>query len=184
MKFQYYAYFAIFFFCYQLTRARTRYKILQPTNTHFHSITISFLQHCQQIQHFLKLRITHVLLANQKAHRRPTWQAPIFADKLKLRLDVVDQQCHIAIQIEIGHLKDQRITEHGHSAHAIHFRGAQRTNGSRWSTGEANLFVDSQLLEDLDQLGGWPDLHRFNLYGINRLNYMDSNVINKKNCAF
>lgn len=146
-----------------LTRARARNQILQPPDAHLHPIAIALLQHGQQIEHLLELRIAHVLLANQQAHRRPPGQSPVFADKLQLRLDVVDQQRHIAVQIKVGHLKDERIAEHRHAAHAVHLGGAQRADGTRWPAGEPNLLVDAQLLKDLDQLRGRPDLDGFDL---------------------
>lgn len=112
-----------------------------------------------------------MLLSYQQADSGPARQTPIFADKLQLCFDVINQEGHIAIQIEIGDLKDKGIAKHSHAADAIDFAGAERTDGTRGTTREADLVIDAQMLIDLDKLRGAPDLHGLHLQERHR-NYL------------
>lgn len=41
------------------------------------------------------------------------------ANKLQLGLDVVDEQRHVAVQVELRHLEDERVAQHRHARHAV-----------------------------------------------------------------
>lgn len=104
----------------QMFCARTRNQVLQAANAHLHAVAVALLQHGKQIEHLFELWITHVLLADQQADCGSARETPIFANKLQFCFDVVDQQRHVAIQIEIGHFEYQWIAQYGHAAYAIH----------------------------------------------------------------
>jgi len=53
------------------------------------------LQHSEKLQHFLELRIPHVLLADEDADGGPARKAPVAAHKVKLRLNVIDEKGHV-----------------------------------------------------------------------------------------
>lgn len=63
-----------------------------------------------------------MLLADQQANGWATGQPPIFANELQFRFDVIDQQCHITVQVEIGHFENQWITKNGHAADTINLK--------------------------------------------------------------
>lgn len=64
-----------------------------------------------------------MLLADEQTDRWSAGQAPILPHKLQLRLDVVDQQGHVAVEVEIGHFENQRIAEHRHATDTINLAG-------------------------------------------------------------
>lgn len=104
-----------------------------------------------------------MLLADQQTNCGTPRQPPVLANKLQLRLDVIDEEGHVPVEVEIRHLEDQRITEDGHAADPIHLAGAQGANGTRWSPTQLQLLVDTQHLVHLDQLRGRPDLYGLHL---------------------
>ena len=75
----------------------------------------------------------HVLLADQDADGGPAREAPVAADEVQLRFDVVDEQRHVVRQVELGHLEDQREAQHRLAGDAVDFAGAQRADRPRRS---------------------------------------------------
>lgn len=69
-----------------------------------------------------------MLLPDEKTNGWPAGETPILADELQLSLDVIDEEGHVTVQIEIGYLKNEGITEDGHAADTVNFARAQRTD--------------------------------------------------------
>ena len=55
-------------------------------------------------------------------------EAPVPADELDLRLDVVDEQRHVVVQIEVGAVEDQRVAEDCLPRDTVHL---QESNGGQ-----------------------------------------------------
>lgn len=147
----------------QMLYTRAANQVLQTTDAHLHAVAVALLEHGQQIEHLLELRIAHVLLPDEEADGGPAGQPPVLAHELQLRLDIVNQKGHVPIQIKVRHLENERIAENCHSADAVHLAGAQGTYGSGGTTRKADLVVYAQMLIDFNELRGAPDLHRFHL---------------------
>lgn len=60
-----------------------------------------------------------MLLSDEQAGSGSSRQAPISADKFQLRFDVVNQKCHITVQIKLRHFKNQGIAQHCLSTNSI-----------------------------------------------------------------
>ena len=50
-------------------------------------------------------------------------EAPVPTDELDLRLDVVDEQRHVVVQVEVGAVEDQRVAEHRLPRDTVHLWG-------------------------------------------------------------
>lgn len=64
----------------------------------------------------------HVLFSDQQTDGGTSREAPVAAHKLQLRLDVVNEKGHVAVQVELGDLKDQRVAQYRHAADSVHLR--------------------------------------------------------------
>lgn len=68
-----------------------------------------------------------MFFAYQQTDGGPAGQPPKPADELQFGFDVVNEQRHVAVQIELGHFEYERITQDGHAAHSVHLRAVETT---------------------------------------------------------
>ena len=59
-------------------------------------------------------------LLHDEAAGGPAGEAPVAADELDLRLDVIDEQRHVVVQVEVGTVEDQRVAEHRLARDTVH----------------------------------------------------------------
>jgi hypothetical protein len=60
-----------------------------------------------------------MLLPDEQAGSGSSGEAPISADEFQLRFDVVNQKCHVPVQIKLGHFKNQGIAQHCLSTNSV-----------------------------------------------------------------
>lgn len=64
--------------------------------------------------------VPHVLLTNENTDSWSAREAPILADKVQLRFDVIDEQGHVVRQVKVAHLEHERVAQHSLATHAVH----------------------------------------------------------------
>lgn len=46
----------------------------------------------------------------------------LLANELQLSLDIVDEQGHVSVQIELRHFEYERVAQHGHAANPVYLK--------------------------------------------------------------
>lgn len=60
-----------------------------------------------------------MFLPDEYTNSGPARQPPVLANKVQLGLYVVDEQCHVVGEVEVAHLKHQRVTQHCLPTHPV-----------------------------------------------------------------
>ena len=105
-------------------------QVLQPAKLHFHSLAVALPELGQQLHHFTKLsdkclrsyypqneiythhiylRISHIIFRNKDGEGWPPQQAPVFVDEPQLLSDVLGEQSHVMVQVEVRGREDDGI---------------------------------------------------------------------------
>lgn len=61
----------------------------------------------------------HVFFSDEDTNSRSTRQSPVFANEMELRLNVINQQCHIMREVEVTHLKHQWVAQHSLTTYTV-----------------------------------------------------------------
>lgn len=69
-----------------------------------------------------------MFLADEDANGRSAREAPVAANEVQFRFDIIDQKRHIVREVKIRDLKDQRVAENRLARDPIDFTGTQCTH--------------------------------------------------------
>ena len=78
--------------------------------------------------HHIYLRISHIIFRYKDGEGWPPQQTPVFVDEPQLLSDVLGEQSHVMVQVEVRGREDDGIAEHSLASNTIELARAQTTN--------------------------------------------------------